>query len=280
MTHTVTPLTTADGLTLHTAQYRPSTPPRAVIFLIHGYGEHHGRYRHVIDLLVGAGYAVCTLDHRGHGLSEGVRVHFESMAQPVQDLRAYVQAMRSQFSAEKRFVVGHSMGALISLLYTLEYQHELSGLVLSGIPLAATAAVSPAQLFITRVLKRIIPTAALIPSLPGSELAANPEVAAAFAADELTWKGKMRVSLGLSLTEGNQESRARLHQLTLPLLILHGADDKICPPAGSQWVFDQARSTDKTHHIYPGMKHEIFNETARALPLDEMIGWLNERTTA
>ncbi|MFN8527833.1 MAG: alpha/beta hydrolase, partial [Anaerolineae bacterium] len=264
-------LETQDGYHLHTAKCIPGTAPKAAVMVVHGYGEHYGRYEHVIDALTAGGYAVYTIDHRGHGKSSGERAYFETIDQPIDDLKAYFDANKSAFPSGKVFMLGHSMGALISLMFALKFQDALNGLVISGVPLTADQNVSPALITAANVLNRIVPKAQLADTAPISELSTDPEVAVKFAADPLTFKGKMRVRMGVAINTGAKWAREHLTTLTIPALMMHGAQDKICPPSGSQLAYDRISSKDKTIKLYPGMKHEIFNEVERNRPISEMI---------
>src|SRR5450432_961872 len=123
---------TSDGLTIYAEHHLPDGEPKAAVLLVHGYGEHLGRYRHVIARLVDSGYAVYALDHRGHGKSEGVRAYCDYMNQFVEDLKVYFDHMKAAQPGKKRFVLGHSMGALISLSFAERYQDEIDALAISG----------------------------------------------------------------------------------------------------------------------------------------------------
>ncbi|MCA9903230.1 MAG: alpha/beta fold hydrolase, partial [Anaerolineae bacterium] len=139
MPHQTATLHTSDNLTLHTESWLPEGEPRAAIVVVHGYGEHLGRYRHVADYFVKQGYAVYALDHRGHGQSEGLRAYVHSFNQFVEDLHVYVGQVKSAQAGRKLFILGHSMGALISLLYCIRYPDGIAGLVISGAPVNADA---------------------------------------------------------------------------------------------------------------------------------------------
>ncbi len=266
---------TNDGLSLHTEQALPPGQPKAVVLLVHGYGEHSGRYQHVIARLVGAGYAVYTLDQRGHGRSEGTRAYCDRMEQFVDDLHTYFEQVKAAQPGQKYIVLGHSMGALISLAFTLRYQDEIDALVISGAPVNADANVAPMMIAIGKVLTRIAPKLHLLPTSPPGILSRDPEIDRAWGADPLTNKKPMRVRLGTEINKMAQNVRDRLAELRLPILILHGGDDKLVNPSGSQLTYDKAASTDKTLKFYPGMRHEIMNEIGKEAVLDEIVAWLD-----
>lgn len=268
---------TSDGLRLYTEYAVPDGDPTAVILLVHGYGEHSGRYRHVAERLTGSDYAVYTLDHRGHGKSEGVRAYCDTMDQFVDDLKGYFDQIKAEQPGKKRFVLGHSMGALISLAFTQRYQNEIDGLIISGAPVIADANVSPVLVAVGSVLNKVAPKLHLLATDQPGILSSDPQVDIDWANDPLTNKKPMRVRLGVELNNMAKQVREHLPDLTLPMLILHGADDKLVNPAGSQLAYDQVSSQDKTLKRYAGMRHEILNEVEKAVVLTDIVDWLNAR---
>ncbi|MCC6802466.1 MAG: lysophospholipase [Anaerolineae bacterium] len=269
------PCYTSDGLTLHTEHALPEGDPKAIVLLVHGYGEHSGRYAHVVARLVNAGYAVYTLDHRGHGKSEGVRAYCDYMGQFVDDLKQYFDQITAAQPDKPVFVVGHSMGALISLAFTLRYQSQIAGLVISGAPVIPDADVSRALVLVGTILNRITPKLHLLGDGGKGLLSSDPQIDILWDQDPLTNKKPMRVRLGVEINNMARDVRAHLGDLRLPMLILHGADDKRVNPVGSQYAYDHASSPDRTLKLYPTMRHEIMNEIGKEGVLDEIVAWLD-----
>jgi alpha-beta hydrolase superfamily lysophospholipase len=267
---------TKDGLTLYTEYALPQTEPKAVVLLVHGYGEHCGRYQHVIARLTSSGYAVYTLDHRGHGKSEGVRAYCDYMDQFVEDLKLYFDRMKAAQPGKKRFVLGHSMGALISLAFTERYQSEIDALAISGAPVNADANVSPALIWVGKILTHLVPKMHLLPPSGAGILSRDPEIDIAWDNDPLTNKKPMRVRLGVEMNNMAISVREHLADLRLPILIMHGSEDRLVNPSGSQLAYDKVSSTDKTLKFYPGMRHEIMNEIGKEAVLDEIVTWLDQ----
>ncbi len=267
--------TNKTGQTIYTATYRALDPVKGAVVLVHGYGEHHGRYTHVIEAFNKAGYTVYALDHQGHGRSTGERAYVNTIDELVDDLHTYVSAIKKELAGQKLFMYGHSMGSLISLMYVIRYQDELNGVILSGLPLAANEAVSPLLLTTAKLLDKIVPKMPLAETTPASELAADQSVAAAFAADPLNWKGKMRVRTGVSIGNGVDAARAQISAVRLPVLFLHGAEDKICPPNGSVFALEGVSSPDKQRIVYPDLRHEIHNEKNWQTVIQDIVTWLS-----
>lgn len=265
-----------DGLNIFTANQLPTGDPKAIVLVVHGYGEHCGRYTHVIEALAHAGFAAYALDHCGHGQSEGLRAYFDSFDQPITHLKEYMDRVKAKHAGKKLFVLGHSMGSLISLAFTLRYQKEIAGLVISGTPVNADANVSPLLVRVGYVLNRIAPRAPLMKMVGLETLSTDPQVAIDFAADPLTYKNNMRVGMGVQMNDTAKNVREHLPELKLPMFILHGEQDKLVNPSGSHLTYERAGSKDKTLKIYPGMYHEIMNERDREVVIGDIVGWLNK----
>jgi lysophospholipase len=275
MAHQISSLRTEDGLRLHTEAWLPEDAPAAALILVHGYGEHLGRYRHVAAYFVERGYAVYALDHRGHGQSEGLRAYVERFDDFTRDLHSFVDMVRAQHPGSKVFMLGHSMGALISLAYTLRYD-DIDALMISGAPVNADANVSPLLVQVGNILTNVIPK---VPFLQFGEgiLSRDPRVQAAFDADPLTWKQPMRVRLGVEINRASGRVRASLPSLKLPILIMHGADDVMVNPSGSELAYQRVGSADKTLKLYPGLLHEIMNEPEQLEVLSDIAAWMEAR---
>lgn len=245
--------------------------PRAAVVISHGGGEHSGRYEHVAARLGAAGYRVWALDHRGHGTSDGERMRFASVSPMAADLRTMVGIAAREVPVRKPFLLAHSMGATIGLDYACDHQDELSGIVLSG-ALAALDQKTPVRLA-ARAVARLSPGRGIFKVDPET-VSRDPAVVAAYDADPLNFHGLVPAESIVALERVGMSFPKRLPSLTLPLLILHGADDRLTPPGGSRMVDELASSPDKTLKLYPGLRHEILNEPERDAVIDEIIAWL------
>lgn len=276
MQHTSGSFISADNVTVYTESWLPEGDARAVVVIVHGLGEHIGRYSHVAPKLVDAGYAVYGLDHHAHGKSGGEpRTYFHSFDQPINNLKQYVERIRSVHPGKKVFMYGHSLGSLITLTFALRYQSLLAGLILSGAPLAVETAQPKAMVLAATILNSLLPRFAVTPPLPSSTLSRDEAVTRAYDADPLVEHGNVRVRMGYQILSNSRYVKTHLNQLKLPLFIFHGADDRLCPPAGSQIVYDGAASTDKTLKFYQGLRHETHNEPEQDRVIDNIIQWLN-----
>jgi acylglycerol lipase len=277
-------LTGAGGLRLSWWGYLPppgTGSPRAVTLLVHGYAEHQGRYARLIAALTGQGFAVYTLDHRGHGRSDGPRANVERFDDFVGDLRRLDERARAAHPGAPVFVFGHSMGGLIALRFALSYQEGLRGLALSA-PALRFGEDTPA---ILRRLAGVLARAA--PRFPVSRaglegeslLSRDPRVQAAFDADPLNYHGPAQARMADQMLRAAADARARLETLRLPLLVLQGDLDRYVVPAGATEVYERAGSADKTLKWWPGCRHELLNEPEGPEVVAYLLDWLGRRAT-
>ena len=159
--------TGAGGRQIFWQSWTPEDGPRGVIVLVHGAGEHSGRYGHVVARLVDEGYAVHALDHRGHGRSDGARAFIASMDDVVADVDSLVDRAVAAWPQAPVFMLGHSMGGLVGLRYAQVHQERLAGLILSSALAAIEAVPKPLEL-VGRALSVIAPRTPLIAIDAGS----------------------------------------------------------------------------------------------------------------
>ncbi|WP_328549682.1 MULTISPECIES: alpha/beta hydrolase [unclassified Streptomyces] len=243
----------------------PHERPRYIALVAHGYGEHIGRYEELAGVLTGHGAAVFGPDHTGHGRSAGERVLIEDFEDVVGDVHSVAGLARSSHPDLPVVLIGHSMGGLIAARYAQRHGAGLAALVLSGPVLGAWEL--PGRLL---ALDEIPDT----PISPAS-LSRDPAVGAAYAVDPLVWHGPMKRptveafarTLG-TVAEGGDVGR-------LPLLWLHGDDDRLVPLAGSRIGVEQLSGGNLTERIYPGARHEVFNETNRAEVFADLTRFLD-----
>jgi acylglycerol lipase len=267
---------TPDNATINYYEWLPLTPPKAVVIIVHGLSEHAARYAHVAKAWNADGYAVYALDHRGHGKSSGERSYFPNFGVPVVDLKQFFDIVKEKHPHEHIFMYGHSMGTGISLLWALEYQRELRGLLLSGTVITVEEGSNPLVVSVGGLLAKFIPLTRAVPSLPSSELSTDAEQVRLYDADPLVDRGQVRLGMGNGIIQAGRDIRARAQTLTVPMLVLHGDQDKICPPSGSSTIYELASSPDKTLKLYPGLRHELVNEIGRDGIIAEMLAWMNQ----
>lgn len=275
MRHTEGTFRAFDGETIHHQAWSPDGSPKAVVLLVHGLGEHAGRYLHVAEALVDAGYAVRAFDHRGHGRSTGKRAFVRSYDELLRDLHQFRQLVVSEHPGVPLVLLGHSMGGNVALGYALGNQDGIAALVLSGPALKVGDDFSPVQLKVLGAVARVAP--GLRPqALSAEAISRDPAVVAAYRADPLVYTGKISAGLGAALIGAMQSFPDRYHELRLPVLLLHGTDDQLADIAGSRELEAKAVDADLTAHYYDGLYHEVFNEPERERVLSDLTSWLDD----
>lgn len=248
--------------------------PAAVVLLSHGYAEHSGRYEHVAARLNDAAYAVYALDHRGHGRSDGTRANVDSFATVRRDLTSLREHVGDQHPHVPFFLLGHSLGGLIALDYATQGGADgLAGLLLSG-PAVDPSIGSTLDRVVAPVLSRLVPNLG-VATLEAEAVSRDAAVVAAYVADPLNFHGRVPARTAAETLAAVSRVARLLPSLTLPTLVLHGADDRIAAPAGARMVAERIGSEDVTLKVYDELFHEIFNEPEQAAVLDDVVDWLN-----
>lgn len=263
------------SLRLAMQYWLPNDDPRAVVVLLHGYGEHSGRYGHVADALTNVGAAVYAYDQRGYGRSEGQRAYVEDFDVYLDDLTYALQAPMLP-SDVPRFVMGHSMGGLVALRHALLRDPEVDGLILSAPAIEINPDLAPFLRRIAQWIGRVAPRLPTVRS-PEGGISRDPDVVAHAEADPLNYHGPVRARMGAEMLRAGNEVKEQLDALTLPFLVLHGTDDALTDPMWSQHLYDRAASDDKTIHLYEGLYHEVHNEPERDRVLSDLADWIAER---
>lgn len=253
----------------------PGGDVAGAVVLVHGLAEHGGRYGHVAARLAQDGYATYAADHRGHGKSDGVKGNLHRMSTVVTDLETMVRSVVQRHPDVPVFLYGHSMGGLVALVYaTGPRPAELRGLVLTSSALDIGAN-SAAQRLGARVLSAVAPNAGTV-RVDATTLSHDPEVVRDYDTDPLNYRGKTRARTAAEMLAAIASVRAKLGALTVPLLVLHGTEDRLTLPAGSKLIAERAGSADVTLKLYDGWYHELHNEPEQATVLDEIVRWLKE----
>jgi len=265
------------GLRLHEQSWLPDGAPKAAVILHHGLWDYSDYYAPFAEELTHHGYAVYAFDMRGHGRSDGDRSFVKSIDQYIADLEIFLKRVRQRVIDKRLFLFGHSLGGLIAATYGLANpQNELRGMILSGAGLKTGNDVTP-------LLKTLVPIiASIAPKLPtykpdfdyGSR---DQSVTARKRRDPLIDHKGAPARSGAAGLAAIANIQSRMEQFSMPVLILHGTEDRWTNPEGSRQLATRASSTDKTLKLYDGFYHELLTDTDKSLVWKDVIGWMDER---
>lgn len=270
MTTTTGHYTAGDGTELATRSWTIDDA-RYDLLLVHGLGEHSGRWDAPAEIFNRHGANVFSYDLRGHGESGGERVHLDEFASLYRDI---AEMARSTAAASGRpwVLYGHSLGGLQCAGYLIEGYEPLPNVaVLSAPAMVATRGIDNVLKVAAGVLGRITPTTRIENKITGEQLSRDPEVGESYFADPLV-ETKATTKFG-KVVFGEQDRLTPLHaSIDIPTLVIHGADDELVQPAASAPL---AASGSVTRKVYPGLRHEMHNEPEAADVLGDVTDWID-----
>lgn len=268
--------TTSDGLRLYTRTWVPSGEPAASVILLHGYGDHCGRYAGFARALNGESIAVYSYDQRGFGRSDGRRGYVGDFAAILSDLDLFVRHIAPDTAGKPVFMLGQSFGGLIVVRYAQTRQPGLTGLVLCSPLLAFPDSVPKPLLALGRYIAVVAPWLP-VSSVDPQGLSRRPEVVKEAEDDPLNYHGSVRARTGAQMQQAVADAFAEVEQLALPLYIVHGSADRVVPASGSQRLFEASTATDKTLRVFDGGYHELWQDLDADVVIRSVCDWIRER---
>ncbi len=274
MKNTILSWKSNDGLDIFGQKWESEDKPaKAVICLVHGFGEHSSRYEHVAQFFTDNNYAVIAYDHRGHGRSGGKRGHFVSYDEFMNDVENLVKQADSNFPNLPKIVYGHSMGGNVVANYAIKRNPKVAGIILSS-PFFNTAFQPPSiKLAAGRLMRNWIPTFSLPSGLDVNAISRDKEVVKKYSADPMVFDS-ISSKMGIELIEFGQEAVQNAAKLTLPTLLFHGTADQLTSFDESK-KFASNAGKNVTFIEYKGLFHECHNEPEKAEVLQNMLKWCN-----
>ncbi len=254
----------------------PDGEVKAVLLVVHGLGEHCGRYMNVVNHFVPRGYAVYGLDNIGHGRSDGQREFVDKFTDFTITLKTFYDLVAAAQPEKPIFLLGHSMGGAIATYYLLDHQDDFKGAILSAPGVKIGEGISPVAITMSKILSKLAPKMGVV-ALDPNAISRDPKVVETYRNDPLVFSGKTPARLGAEFLTAVERIGSEADKIALPLIMVQGAKDTLVEPAGAQMLYDQVTSADKTIKIYPEMYHEVFNEPDRDLALKDVEEWLEKQ---
>lgn len=265
-------LKTRDGNSLFFRSWQPDTDPIAVICLIHGLGEHTGRYEHVAHFFANKGIAMVGFDLHGHGRSDGVRGYTKTLELVMDDIDTLINKASELSPGVPQFLYGHSLGGNLVLYHAITHPSHIKGAVVTA-PALGIASPAPAwKVSLAKILSSLWPTFSMANGLDRSGLSRDPEIEKAYNSDPLV-HGKITAQLGWDLLTSGKWLLDHVDDFPLPLLLMQGSADRLVSPKATA-QFAQKMDGKVTFKIWNGLYHELHNEPEKDEVLQFMLTWI------
>ncbi|UZD24114.1 alpha/beta hydrolase [Algoriphagus halophytocola] len=278
MKHLETSYKTHDGVELYLQAWMPESP-KASLLLVHGLGEHSSRYAHLVEKLTEIGVSVFTFDGRGHGKSVKGKptAYFKSYEDYLKDIDALFGKVKSYVPDVPAFLYGHSMGGGLVAAYVLKYQPKADGVVLSSPAIKEAEGTSQILIALSSVISKYLPKLKAL-KLDANKVSRIPEEVEKYLNDPLVYTEAIPARTGYEVLQVMRFVQNLGSYFETPLLLIHGSDDGLTNPKGSELLFKKAKASDKTLKIFPGGYHELINDLDREEVMDLIVNWIKERT--
>ena len=264
----------AKGMKIFVRSWAPQSSPRAVIVVCHGVNSHGGQYVWAAEQFAAAGFAVFALDLRGRGRSDGERFYVEDVADYVSDVANTIALAKARHPGMPVYLLGHSAGGVVSATYVLENQAQLAGFVCESFAFQV-----PAPGFALAAIKGISHLAPRLPvlRLKNEDFSRDPKAIEALNNDPLIAHEVQPAMTVAALVRADERLHDEFPSITLPVLIMHGTDDKATVCHGSQFFYDTVGSKDKTLKLYQGHYHDLLNDVGKEQALADIQQWIVAR---
>jgi alpha-beta hydrolase superfamily lysophospholipase len=237
--------------------------PKGTVAIVHGIAEHSGRYEHVGRALAEGGYSTRAVDLHGHGRSEGFPGHVENLAQWHDDTAFVLERARGAAAGRPVFLLGHSLGSLISASFVAAFEPNIAGLVLTGF----AGLPGPA------LLESMSDPAA--PGVPAELISRDPEIVKTYVEDPLVFEDRIPVECNAAGLEAAIGANTGAASITVPVWMGHGSADAICDVQGAREFYEALGAPARELHVYEGLYHEVMNEPERDRVLGDIVAWLD-----
>ncbi|MFT3838729.1 MAG: alpha/beta hydrolase [Myxococcaceae bacterium] len=261
---------------LQSYEWKGAAPVRGAVVVVHGIRDHATRYQALADALAAKGVVVYGTDLRGHGKSGGDRQRFDSIDDLVADVERTVAEAKKRNPGVPVFVYGHSLGGLITASYGLAHGDEINGLILSGPALKLLPGVSGGAKAGAHFFGALIPSLH-VQEVDDTEFVREPEAKKELASDPEVDHSALPARSAAASLDAIDLIQAKMSQLSVPFLVMHGSQDKATNIEGSQQLYESAKSTDKTFKKWEGTYHDLLHEPERDQVVQTTVEWVDAR---
>jgi acylglycerol lipase len=255
-------------------QYWQAKNTKAVIVLVHGMGEHSGRYKHVVKKLNENDFSVVAFDHFGHGKTTGKRGHNPSFEAVLESVSKTIEKAKALFPDAPIFLYGHSMGGNTVINYALKKKHDLKGIIATSPFLKLAFEPPKIKLAVGKLLQKIAPSITMGNELDANDISREKIEVDKYINDPLV-HAKISPNFSLTFIDSGKWAIENASKLETPIFLLHGTGDKIIDYRGTQ---EFANNSDKaTLKLYENGYHELQNDLCKEEMLEDVVNWLNSQ---
>jgi alpha-beta hydrolase superfamily lysophospholipase len=266
---------TNDSLEIYSKAWLPSGKAKGVVCLVHGVGEHIGRYQADGEALTEGGYILAGFDLRGFGKSGGRRGHTPSIEAYFDDIDSFLGEVVKRYPEQPKFLYGHSMGGVLVLAYTPLRQPAVRGVIATDPGLKTALEEQKFKVLLAKLLGSVFPTLTLNSGIDVQMLSRDPQVAEDYNNDPLVHT-LVTTAWGKSMLKAIDLVYENAARFPLPLLLMHGTKDEIAYPRSSQTFAEMAPKDKLTIKMWEGFKHELHTDPEKAEVFKVMIDWLDK----
>jgi alpha-beta hydrolase superfamily lysophospholipase len=265
----------SDGLEMYSKAWTPKGKAKGVVCLVHGVGEHIGRYQWDGEALAAKGYVLAGFDQRGFGRSDGPRGFTPSLETYFEDIDRFLDEAARRYPGLPRFLYGHSMGAMLVLVYTPLRNPAMAGVIATAPGFKSQIEEQKGKVILTKLLGKVLPSISMQSGLDVPEISRDPQVVEDYTNDPLVHT-TVTAGWGLSMLKAIDLAFKHAPRFPLPLLLMHGTIDKVAYPSSSQIFADLAPKDKLTLKMWDGFKHELHTDPEKAQVFKFMIEWLDK----
>lgn len=265
------------GVRIHTREWLPKETSRAVVVICHGVNSHGGQHAWTAVQFAAKGFATYAIDLRGRGVSEGERFYVEDVAEYVADLLGLIRIAKARHPGLPVYLLGHSAGGVVSCTLALDHQEEIDGLICESFAFQV-----PAPGFVLTAIKglsHVAPRLGVL-TLKMKDFTRDPVALEKLEADPLTKDETQPAATVAALVRADERLHDNFEQITLPVLIMHGTEDRATVCRGSEYFHKHAGSADKTLKLYQGHYHDLLNDIGKEEVFADILQWIEARLPA